>query len=401
MGTSTVPHALPEASQPVDLLIIAGEHSGDAHAATLLASMKAKQPNVRVCALGGPKLADAGADLLFDLTAHSVVGLVEVLKHYHFFKALLDNTIDWIAKHQPGAVCFVDYPGFNLRVAKALYRRGLANKAGGPCRLLYYIGPQIWAWKRHRRFTMAQWLDSLAVIFPFEVDSYADTTLDVHFVGHPFVTSSHTPVVRYAADGPVLLLPGSRSQPVARILPRLLAAWQQFRATHPDRDALILYPSEAIREQIEAIIAGQPSLEGLQLMPSEPSSYVASAALMSSGTMSLEVALAGIPGAIVYVAHPLTYRVGRAVVNIRWIGIANLLLGAEAWPEFLQGDATPSALAQQLQGCVRDPNVAQQAHQHAIRLRDGLLDASAVSPEGWLIAELEKTSPTGGRSGVG
>jgi len=160
----------PPAGGAVDLLIVAGEHSGDEHAARVVRELRAKNPQLRICALGGPELAQAGAQLLHDLTATSVVGFVEVLKHYAFFKALFEATLRWVAQHRPRAVCFIDYPGFNLRLAAQLRTRGLSVKGGGPVKLLYYISPQIWAWKPKRRFAMARDLDAMAVIFPFEPD---------------------------------------------------------------------------------------------------------------------------------------------------------------------------------------------------------------------------------------
>ncbi|MDB6115425.1 MAG: lipid-A-disaccharide synthase, partial [Lacunisphaera sp.] len=227
----------------VDLLIIAGEHSGDEHGARLLRELLARHPELKVCALGGPGLAAAGAQLLHDLTATSVVGLVEVLKHYSFFKSVFDATLGWVGQHRPRAVCFIDYPGFNLRLAAQLRERGLSVKGGGEVKALFYISPQIWAWKPKRRFTMARDLDALAVIFPFEPACYADTVLPVEFVGHPFLAPDYTPPVRYDPAGPVLLLPGSRVQAVSRIFPLLLAGFAEYLKTAPGARAVALYPS--------------------------------------------------------------------------------------------------------------------------------------------------------------
>src|SRR5262245_19902005 len=140
MSNPALPFGLPapEGVQ-VDLLVVAGEHSGDEHAAKVVQELRAKNPRLKVCALGGPELAAAGAQLLHDLTATSVVGFVEVLKHYSFFKALFDATLRWIEQYRPRAVCFVDYPGFNLRLAAQLRERGLSVKGGGKIQMLYYI----------------------------------------------------------------------------------------------------------------------------------------------------------------------------------------------------------------------------------------------------------------------
>ena len=148
-----------------DLLIIAGEHSGDEHAALLVADLRAKNPDLKVACLGGVELQAAGAQLLYDLTAVSIVGFVEVVKHFGFFRSLFNLTLDWIERYQPKHVCFVDYPGFNLRLADRLAKRGLSQKGGGDIGVSYYIGPQVWAWKAKRRFTMERVLDRLGVIF--------------------------------------------------------------------------------------------------------------------------------------------------------------------------------------------------------------------------------------------
>ena len=215
----------PPGNGKVDLLVIAGEHSGDEQAAKVLAGLLAREPGTRVCALGGPRLAQAGAQLLHDMTTMSAIGYLEAIRHYRsFFRPLFLETIRWIGEHRPRAVCFVDYGGFNLRMAEALRKAGLSAKGGGTIRTLYYISPQIWASRAARRFTMARNIDALAVIFPFEVETYADTGLRADFVGHPFVAPDYRPPVRYDSSGPVLLLPGSRRQAVARIFPRLLAA---------------------------------------------------------------------------------------------------------------------------------------------------------------------------------
>lgn len=328
----------------VDLLVVAGEHSGDEHAARLVADLRAKRPELAVCALGGKHLAAAGAQLLHDLTASSVVGFVEVLKNYSFFKMLFDETLRWIEEHKPRAVCFVDYPGMNLRIASALNERGLAAKAGGPVKLLFYISPQIWAWKAKRRFKMAKHLDALACIFPFEVACYADTELPVEFVGHPFLADDYEAPVRYDAAAPVLLLPGSRKQAVGRIWPILREGWRAYGK----RPARVIYPSASIREVIEQ--GGVP--EGVELIQNTGEPIAASAVLTSSGTMSLHCAIAGLPGAIAYRANPLTYLLGRMLVKIPYLGINNLLLKEPMYPEYLQGAASPQALAAELRSCL-------------------------------------------------
>jgi lipid-A-disaccharide synthase len=368
-----------------DLLVVAGEHSGDEHAARLVKGLLARRPELKVCALGGPLLAAAGAQLLHDLTASSVVGLVEVLKNAPFFRRLIVATLRWIERYQPRAVCFVDYPGFNLRIARALHARGLTTKSGGGIRALYYISPQIWAWKAGRRFEMAKHLDALAVIFPFEVKSYADTSLPVEFVGHPFVADDYESPVSYDGAGPVLLLPGSRRQSVARIFPAVLAGYAEFAGRHPDRAAVVLYPSEEIRIQLDHLLQRAPTGYAAQVRLQQTGAAVAAAAVLtSSGTMSMQCALAGIPGAITYRTNPVTYVLGRWLVKVPYIGIANLLLGEAMYPEFIQGAATSARLAGELAACADDPQRRHRSAAQAQRLGAILHQPVSGTAADWL-----------------
>jgi lipid-A-disaccharide synthase len=377
--------AAPLDGQP-DLLIVAGEHSGDEHAAQLVADMRVQAPDMKIACLGGEQLRAAGAQLLYDLTAVSVVGFAEVVRHYGFFKALFDRTLEWIERYRPKHICFVDYPGFNLRVAEQLLQRGLSRKGGGEIRISYYIGPQVWAWKAKRRFKMARTLDRLGVIFPFEVDCFADTELPTEFVGHPFVRESYQQPLRYDADAPVLLLPGSRAAAVSRIFPLLLNGFRQAQQVKPGLRAKVVYPSEYIREVLLATLDQQGDLKpSIELVPNAESGMPASAVLMSSGTMSLACALSGIPGAIVYRLNPLSYWLGRMLVKIPYIGIANLLLQRPLHPEFIQGAAKTDRLAQQILRALDDPRAAQQAADGAAELRTLLHAGSDASAAQWLL----------------
>ena len=369
----------------VDLLVIAGEHSGDEHGAKMVRDLLARTPGLAVAALGGPQLQAAGVQLLHDLTASSVVGLVEVLKNYSFFRALFDATLQWIERYPPRAVCFVDYPGLNLRLAAALRERGLSVKGGGKTKTLYYISPQIWAWKAGRRFAMARDLDAMAVIFPFEPKYYADTSLPVEFVGHPFLAPDYVSPVKYDPAGPVLLLPGSRKQAVARIFPALLEGFREFG----EREAVVLYPSD----DIQAVLRRFNPPPGLQLRKISTGTglaapVAASAVLTSSGTMSMHCALAAIPGAIAYRANPVTYVLGRWLVKIPYLGIANLLLDEPMYPEFIQGAATPPALAGELRACIHGPARRARTADQATRLRSLLAMPATGTAADWILCNL-------------
>jgi lipid-A-disaccharide synthase len=393
-----MPSGLPApATGSVDLLIVAAEHSGDENAARMLRELLQRQPGLKVCALGGPRLAAAGAQLLRDLTAGSTMGFA-VLSKLSYYRALIDEIVSWVGRHGPRAVCFVDSSGLNLRIAQGLVAAGFSVKGGGRTKALYYISPQIWASRAGRRFGMSRHLDGLAAIFPFEPGCYADTRLPVRFVGHPFVAPDYAPPVAFAPAGPVLLLPGSRRQVVARVFPVLLEA---FRLSAVKRDAVVLYPSEEILAVLQAAnppanvkfqpvggraatpLAAEAARIGVRALP-----QTASAVLTASGTMSMHCALAGIPGALTYKTDAFTYFLGRMIVRVKFIGIANLLLDEAMYPEFIQGAATPAALAAQLRICVNEPERRAQTQAQTARLRALLSQPAGQSAAEWLRREL-------------
>jgi lipid-A-disaccharide synthase len=364
----------------VDLLIVAAEHSGDEHAARMLTEAKAQKPTLAVAALGGPRLAAAGAQLLRDLTSSSAIGPGEVLRKLFYFRALIAEIVRWIGEHRPRAVCFVDSSALNLRIARALFERGLSAKAGGPTKTLYLISPQIWASRAGRRHAMARHLDALAVIFPFEPECYADTSLTVEFVGHPFVSPEHVPPVSFAPEGPVLLLPGSRKSSVARIFPVILDAYLQSGL---QREAVVLYPSDDILAVLRA--SNPPGRVRLRRMEKLGTPMAASAVLTSSGTMSLQCALAGIPGAVTYKTDAVTYWLGRWLVKVPYLGIANLLLKEPMYPEYIQGAATPEALAGELRECVETAARRERTAAQAARLRALLQKPASGTAADWLL----------------
>lgn len=376
----------------VDMLIIAGEHSGDLNAARVLRQLLQKSPYLNVVAIGGPALEEAGAQLLCDVTGASVIGYIEVFKKYRsFFKPLFNETLRWITQHQPKAVLFVDYGGFNIRMAKALREKGISTKGWGSVKTLYYISPQIWASRPNRRFSIARSVDSLAVIFPFEKACYDDTSLDVEFVGHPFTASDYTPPVVYDRLGPVLILPGSRRPAVVRLLPVLLRAYKASKAP----SAVVLYPSDSIATLMRSI-AEDMGIVNLIFKPfsTEVSDapQKASAVLMSSGTISVHCALAGIPGAIAFKIDPLTYMLGRLIVNVKQIGLANLLLKETMYPEYIQDAATEEALCGELSECLNNSNRIDRTLDQASRLKKALAQPAGLTAADWLKHHIEADS---------
>ena len=331
----------------VDLLVVAGEASGDEHSALLVSGLLKKFSNFQISAIGGKRVEKEGAHLVYPLVEHAVVGVVEVLKNYSTFKQIFKNTIEWIIKYKPKTILLVDYPGFNLRLARELKKLGVSVKGGGTVKVLQYISPQLWAWKAKRRFEMEKILDGLGVIFPFEVDCYKDTSLPVAFVGHPFAQSEYKCPISYAPEGPLLLLPGSRVQPVQRILPVFLDTLDPLFIDFPNLQVSIPVPNSQIRTVVESLLSSRATIKDRINVVESDLKMEARAALMSSGTMSLSCAIAAVPGVIAYRAHPLTYLLGRFLVTIPFLGMANILIPeAPPYPEFLQGRANRKNLYQ-------------------------------------------------------
>ncbi|WP_221029297.1 lipid-A-disaccharide synthase [Actomonas aquatica] len=378
---NTLPYRLAAPGEGrVDLLVVAAEHSGDQHAARMVRGVLAAEPDYRVCALGGPALAAAGAQLLEDLTAQSTMGFA-VFGKLSFYRTLIAEVVRWVGEHRPRAVCFVDSSGLNLRIAKGLFEAGFSAKAGGPTKALYFISPQIWASRAKRRFAMAQHLDGLASIFPFEREVYADTALPVEFVGHPFLAEDYAAPVRYDPAGPVLLLPGSRKGLVKRLFPVMLEAFARLDGRH---EAMVLYPSDGILDTLRA--CNPP--DAVKLVKTGGAAVGASAVLTTSGTMSLQCALAGIPGVVTYKTDPLTYWLGRMIVKVEYIGIANLLLKEEMYPEYIQGAATAETLGRELQSALTDQARQQRTWAAAKRLQDLLSADAQRDVTAWMLAQL-------------
>ena len=330
------------------LLVVAGEISGDMHAAGVVRALREQRPEVACWGIGGDELRAAGMEVLYDVRDMSVLGLWEVLKRYGFFRRVFAGLLAEMESRRPDALLLVDYPGFNLRLAQEAHRRGI--------KVLYYICPQVWAWHRSRIRKMAECLTRLMVIFPFEVDVFRAVNLPVDFVGHPLVDQAAAaraaPPVELpwpAGEGPrVALLPGSRRQEVERILPPMLGAAQELARRRPGVSFLVAAPSEAIAACARAVLARQPSGSlQVEVVIGRTRAILlqARAAMVASGTATIESALLGCPQIVVYKTAPLTYWVGKRVVRVPYLGMVNLVAGRGLCPEFLQAAARPAAMA--------------------------------------------------------
>jgi lipid-A-disaccharide synthase len=326
------------------LLVIAGEDSGDMHAADVIRALKEKRPDVTVWGIGGDKLRAEGVELLHDTREMDVLGFVEVLKRYPFFKRTFQEVLDEADQRKPDAALLVDYPGFNLRLARELKQLGI--------KVLYYVCPQVWAWNRGRIPKMAEIIDRLMVIFPFEVDVFKGVDLKVDFVGHPMVDELRE--FRTQAPEPlpwngkmkIALLPGSRKQEIIYILPRLLEAAKLLEDSRPDVSFLIPVPERRLAMVEDLLQKAKKAPRNISLLTGRAREVLkqADAAFVASGTATLEAALLRCPTVLVYRGSFINYLFVRALIRIPWLGIANIVSGKEIMPERLQQDMQPLKL---------------------------------------------------------
>ena len=327
------------------LLVIAGEDSGDMHAADVIRALKTECPGLAVWGIGGDRLRAEGAELLHDTREMDVLGIVEVLRRYPFFKRTFDEILAEADQRKPDAALLVDYPGFNLRLARELKKRGI--------KVLYYICPQVWAWNRGRIPKMAEIIDRLMVIFPFEVDVFKGVDLRVDFVGHPMVDElrefreKEPQPLPWSGEKKIALLPGSRKQEIVHILPRLLATAQLLEQSRPDVSFLIPVPAHrlALVESVLQRTRRAPRRVSILSGHAREVLKQADAAFVASGTATLEAALLRCPTVLVYRGSFLNYLFARALIRIPWLGIANIVSGKEIMPECLQGAMQPLRLA--------------------------------------------------------
>lgn len=327
------------------IFIIAGEVSGDTHGAGLLRELKNLEPDLKVIGLGGPKMREAAGDGIDDwVETAGVVGLWEVLKMYRYFKDKMDAVLDSILEQKPEAVILVDYPGFNLRLAKALRTGGYQG------RILYYISPQVWAWKKGRVKIMAKVLDLMICIFPFEKDFYEQSGLRTEFSGHPMVDR----VVTLRRDwkrepGLVGWFPGSRLNEVRRLFPVMMDAAKVIKTVAPHARFAVSAANETLASHMRNLADehGMPEAKRwIETGTVYDLMQRAEAGAVASGTATLEAACFGLPYTLIYNVSWPTYVAAKLVVRIKHLGIVNILAKREVVKELVQGSLNAETLAE-------------------------------------------------------
>lgn len=371
------------------LVIVAGEESGDAHAASFVRELSTSHPNLIISGIGGRHMEAAGVQLISDLARYGVTGLSEVIRHLPVIRRAFKDIKEHLIENKPDLLVLVDYPGFNLRLAR------FATTLGIP--IIYYISPQIWAWKANRINTIRDCIDHMAVILPFEKELYERAGVPVSFVGHPLVDSvkscDNVQITRQKLNIPVnkrliAMLPGSRVHEIERHMPVL-------------RDTM-----KRLLEQMEGLhfvipIAGtiEPTLVQSYLTQIDASSYTlcnglaieavacSDCVVVASGTASLECALLIKPMCIIYKASLFTYLAASKLIKVKFLGLCNLLQNQMIAPELLQYDCNPTELTRTLLALLNDDEVKNRMTKRLQKLKDALSSQSADCTISQLIAQ--------------
>lgn len=364
---------------PSRFFIVACESSGDAHGAHLMEEIKRLNPGAEFRGLGGPKMAAAGLDLLYDMTRISALGLGDVLRQYFKYRKIFYQAVHAIREWKPDAVIVIDSPAFNLRLAKKISK--LAP-------VIYYISPQLWAWGARRIKVIQKHIAHMLVILPFETGLYQKAHVPVTFVGHPLLDEISPSQNREAlrarlglkqGEIGIGLLPGSRRKEVQRIFPVMLEAAEILRRKVPQA-VFYFRPAPSIPYSVYAslleahpgLAVRHPDLGFHDLVHS------LDFALVTSGTATLETALMGTPYFLLYKASTSTYWLGRWLIRVRYLGLVNLLAGKSVVPEFIQTGMQPETIAHEAEIFLKNPDLARNMREEFENVRM-LLGSSGAS----------------------
>ncbi len=349
------------------IYFVAGEASADNHGAALMRALRSADVDLRFIGRGGPQMkAVAGAGFQNWIDKSGVLGLWEVIKHYGYFRKQFHEALREIETSKPNAVVLIDYPGFNLRLARALSASARAT-ADKP-KIIYYISPQVWAWNRGRIKKMACWLDLMLCIFPFEADLYNQSGLRTIFVGHPMIErlresksrlrgTDYGGQVDIQRDSNLVgLFPGSRGREVRKIFPILIQTSRELRQSKAKLRFEVAAASDELATEMEEMLAPRDRhLFGIKVGQTAEIMQHAFVGIVASGSATLEAAYFRMPFALIYkVAWP-TYLAGRLLVKVKYLGMPNVLADKQVVPEFIQHRAKPQDLAKAILQLLDDP----------------------------------------------
>jgi lipid-A-disaccharide synthase len=326
------------------IYFVAGEASGDNHGAALMQSLHQLGPDLSFIGRGGPRMAAiAGQNFRNWIDEAGVVGIWEVVKRYRYFRGQFHETLAEISQAQPAAIVLIDYPGFNLRLARALRARSATQK------IIYYISPQVWAWNRSRISKMAKWLDLMLCIFPFEANLYQRSGLRTVFVGHPMVENLEAQRIETTRDPDLIgLFPGSRAREIRKIFPIMIETAQEIAKKKPASRFEVSAASERLVLEMKRILLSKPDdaeISNIRLGETAALMQRAAAGIVASGTATLEATWFRLPFVLVYKVSWPTYLAARLLMRVKYLGMPNVLAGREIVPEFVQHRASPQKIA--------------------------------------------------------
>ena len=363
-------------NKPLTVLFSAGESSGDQHAANMFLELRKYRPDIQGIGMGGAKMAQAGIDVRYDSSNIAVIGLVEVIKHYGEIRRALKLMQKIISDEQPDLLVCVDYKEFNFKLARYAKQCGI--------KVLFYVSPQIWAWRPGRVKKYGEVIDMMAVIFPFETAYYEAESVPVRYVGHPSVDKVHPQhskeedLVRFGLDQKktiIGILPGSRANEIKRMLPVMLKAAEEIQNDMPEVQFLLPQADSISDALLEEYLSQSPVK--IITVKNQPYDVIqcCDVVMTTSGTATLEIALLTVPMVITYKLSPLTYILGRWLVNTRFIGLPNIIAGKGIVKEFIQHEATSENLAAEVNRILTDKV-------YADAMRDNLSQVKAQLGEG-------------------
>jgi lipid-A-disaccharide synthase len=382
------------------LLISCGEPSGDLYAGALVRELRAIDPGITISGLAGPQFAAAGGTLLEDYRSLAVTGLTEVIRKLPQSYAVMRRLVAWARANRPDVLVVVDFPDFNLRLAKRIKALGIP--------VVFYISPQIWAWRAKRIDTIRKLADLVLVIFPFEEAIYRDGNVPVEFVGHPLLDLAKPTATRsryltslgLSLSAPTIaILPGSRANEVTRILPDLMIAAKKIRLHIPSAQFLIARAPNLDDGHFESLSAGGQTL--VRVIEGDTDTVLASAnvVLTASGTATVQTAIHGTPMVIVYRMSPLSYRLVRRLVTVDKIGMVNLIAGEKIVPELIQDAFTPATVAGEAISMLTDEVRVERIRTGLAKVREKLGGPGASRRAAEAILRVAaKSSPTGTRA---
>ncbi len=355
------------------VMLSAGEASGDRHAASLYRELKALMPNVSALGMGSDAMREAGVELVFDSRDIGVIGLIEVLRHYREIRAALRQMQQTLASRRPDLLICVDYKEFNFRLAKTAKSLGI--------KVLFYVSPQVWAWRPGRVEQYGRIIDHMAVIFPFELPFYEAYGVPATYVGHPLAGKVHPSLAKDDArlalglpdTGPLVgLLPGSRTNEIRRLLPVILEAAKALRETHPDT-RFLLFQAASLQDETLDVALGAQNLPIERIRGQDYNALqLCDAVITVSGTATLEVALLHRPMVIVYRLSALSYWLGRLLVKVPFIGLPNILAGRGIVREFIQHEATAANMADEIAKILDDADYRTRMTQALLEVKEKL-----------------------------